>query len=442
MNSLPESLTGKQLDSLDRDKLLLTARGLLAEAQALSVRIAAVNEIATAINRSLNLDEILRVVGKQAKWLLDFEHVSVYLTKNDSGRFIRLSGAYVKFDEYDIHPNSSFHKALTTGQSQLVKQASSEEFLHHYSSQIILALESYKKILGVIIFASTKPQIYNQEDLRIGYLLALQLSSAIYNANSFEDLNSLNSALEIERQKSESLLLNILPSETAQELKLTGKVKPVYHPLATILFTDFEGFSRISGLMTPEDLVEELDYCFSAFDQIIESHHLEKLKTIGDSYMCGGGIPMPNPAHPFYVVLAALQIQEFMELRKKQKSALGLPYWNTRIGIHSGPLLSGVIGKKKFLYDVWGDTVNLASRMESSGVAGRVNVSKSTYELVKEVFDAEYRGKIVAKNMGEVDMYLIKGIKDRTHTKEQNVRTIHELSSQQNAAFKQFLRKS
>lgn len=412
MSSSPESLTGKQLDSLDRDKLLLTARGLLAEAQALSVRIAAVNEIATAINRSLNLDEILRVIGKQAKWLLDFEHLSVFLDNNDSGNFIKLSGANVEFNRQDISPNSSFHKALTTGQSQLVKQASNEEFLNQYSSQIILALESYKKTLGVIIFASSKTNIYNQEDLRIGYLLALQLSSAIYNANSFEKLNLLNSALEIEKQKSESLLLNILPSETAEELKLTGKVKPVYHSLATILFTDFEGFSRISSLMTPEDLVEELDYCFSAFDRIIERHHLEKLKTIGDSYMCGGGIPMTSEAHPFYVVLAALQIQEFMELRKAQKDKLNLPYWNIRIGIHSGPLLSGVIGKKKFLYDVWGDTVNLASRMESSGVAGRVNVSKSTYELVKEVFDAEYRGKIAAKNIGEVDMYLVKGIKE------------------------------
>lgn len=412
MSSSPESLTGKQLDSLDRDKLLLTARGLLAEAQALSVRIAAVNEIATAINRSLNLDEILRVIGKQAKWLLDFEHLSVFLNNNDSGNFIKLSGANVEFNRQDISPNSSFHKALTTGQSQLVKQASNEEFLNQYSSQIILALESYKKTLGVIIFASSKTNIYNQEDLRIGYLLALQLSSAIYNANSFEKLNLLNSALEIEKQKSESLLLNILPSETAEELKLTGKVKPVYHSLATILFTDFEGFSRISSLMTPEDLVEELDYCFSAFDRIIERHHLEKLKTIGDSYMCGGGIPMTSEAHPFYVVLAALQIQEFMELRKAQKDKLNLPYWNIRIGIHSGPLLSGVIGKKKFLYDVWGDTVNLASRMESSGVAGRVNVSKSTYELVKEVFDAEYRGKIAAKNIGEVDMYLVKGIKE------------------------------
>ena len=410
-NSSPESLSSKQFDSLDRDELLLTARGLLAEAQALSVRISAVNEIATAINRSLDLDEILRVVGKQAKWLLDFEHLSVYLVNKTSKRFIKLIGTNVEFDESKITTASSLHKSLVTGQSQLIKEASSDEFLNQYSSQIILALQSYEKILGVIIFGSTKPQIYNQEDLRIGYLLALQLSSAISNANSFEKLTLLKSRVEIEKQKSENLLLNILPAEIAEELKLTGRVKPVYHPSATILFTDFEGFSRISGLMSPEDLVEELDYCFSAFDQVIEKYHLEKLKTIGDSYMCGGGIPMPTSTHAFDVVLAALEIQRFMDTRKQKKFELNLPYWNTRIGIHSGSLLSGVIGKKKFVYDVWGDTVNLASRMESSGVAGRINISQSTFELVKDSFEVEYRGKIVAKNMGEVDMYLIKGIK-------------------------------
>jgi class 3 adenylate cyclase len=411
INSLPESFVGKQFESLDRDELLIAARSLLAETQALSVRISAVNEIATAINRSLNLDEILKVVGKQAKWLLDFDHLSVCLVNNTSKRFIKLIGTNVEFDESAISTSSSLHKSLVTGQSLLVKEATSDEFLNQYSSQIILALQSHEKILGAIIFASTKPQIYNQEDLRIGYLLALQLSSAISNANSFEKLNSLKSRIEIEKQKSESLLLNILPTQIAEELKSTGKVKPVYHQCATILFTDFEGFSRISKLMTPEDLVEELDYCFSAFDQIIEKHHLEKLKTIGDSYMCGSGIPKPIPTHAFDVVHAALRIQQFMEMRKRQKIELDLPYWNIRIGIHSGSLLGGVIGKKKFVYDVWGDTVNLASRMESSGVAGRINISQSTFELVKNSFDVEYRGKIVAKNMGEVDMYLIKGIK-------------------------------
>jgi len=164
--------------------------------------------------------------------------------------------------------------------------------------------------------------------------------------------------------------------------------------------------------MNPEELVEELDYCFSFFDLIIERYDLEKLKTIGDSYMCCGGIPKANHTHALDAIMAALQIQKFMALRKAKHIRRNLPYWDIRIGIHSGALLSGVIGKKKFVYDVWGDTVNLASRMESSGVAGQINISQATFDLVKDSFEVEHRGKIVAKNMGEVDMYLVKGIKD------------------------------
>jgi hypothetical protein len=269
----------------------------------------------------------LRVIGKQAKWLLDFEHLSVYLLKNDSGRFIQLIGTPVDFDEAIATQNNSFHKALTTGQSQLIKEATPNEFLSQYTSQIILALETSKQILGVIIFGSTKPKAYNQEDLRIAYLLALQLSSAIRNASSFEELNLLNIAIEKEKEKSDRLLLNIRPSQIAEEIKRLGKVKPVYHECATILFTDFENFSAISKLMTPEELVDELDYCFSGFDQIIERHGLEKLKTIGDSYMCGAGIPVSNSTHALDSVMAALEIQRFMEIRKQQKSRQKRPYW-------------------------------------------------------------------------------------------------------------------
>ena len=411
MNSSSDPLK-KELDKLNQEELLLTARNLLAETQALSVRIAAVNEIATAINRSLNLDEILRVVGKQAKWLLDFGHLSVYLIKNNSGRFVKLAGAAIEFDESVINTSKSLQKALITGQSQLIKQSESNEFLGQYNSQIILPLESSKTIFGVIIFASIKPNAYNQEDLRIGYLLSLQLSSAIRNANSFEELNLLYSEIEKEKQKSEQLLLNILPAQIAEELKQTGRVKPVYYPSASVLFTDFENFSKIAEFMNPEDLVKELDYCFSYFDRVIEKYNLEKLKTIGDSYMCCGGIPQANHTHPLDAIMAALEIQKFMAFRKIKKSRQNLPYWDIRIGIHSGSLLSGVIGKKKFVYDVWGDTVNLASRMESSGVAGQINISQATFELVKDFFEVEHRGKILAKTIGEVDMYLIKGIKN------------------------------
>lgn len=412
MNYPSNSLDSKELESLDRDTLILTTRRILAEAQALSVRISAVNEIATAINRSLNLDEILRVIGKQSKWLLDFEHLSVCLLKPEGKQFIQLSGrTKVIFDESLLLEDHPLNKTLVTGQSQLIRQAETEQFLSQFNSQIFLPLESSQQIFGVIIFATTQPLAYTQEDLRIAYLLALQLSSAIRNANSFQRLNDLYSELDKEKNKSEELLLNILPIQIAEELKVTGRVKPVYHEVASIMFTDFENFSTIAPSMDPEEMVSELDYCFSYFDRIIERYHLEKLKTIGDGYMCGGGIPKPSCTHAMDIVLAALQIQKFMELRKKHKQKQGKPYWGIRIGIHSGSLLSGVIGKKKFVYDVWGNTVNLAARMESSGVAGQINLSQATYDLVKDSFEAEHRGKIWAKNIGKVDMYLLKGVK-------------------------------
>lgn len=410
MTNSTNFLNKQELEKLDRETLLSTSHRILAEAQALSVRISAVNEIATAINSSLNLDEILRIIGKQSKWLLDSEHLSVCLLKEGTTKFIQLSGKKIEVDELLIPTHSNIQKTLATRQAQLIKQSNSNDILNQYNSQIILPLESSKQILGAIIFATSKPHAYNQEDLRIGYLLALQLSSAIRNANSFEALNILYSDLEKEKLKSERLLLNILPSQIADELKAKGRVKPIYHEMASIMFTDFENFSLIAPTLNPEELVGELDYCFSYFDRIIDKYHLEKLKTIGDSYMCGAGIPNYSSTHALDTVLAALQIQQFMNLRKLQKAEEEKPYWDIRIGIHSGSLLSGVIGRKKFVYDVWGNTVNLASRMESSGVPGQVNVSKATFDLIKDSFVTEYRGKIWAKKIGKVDMYLVKGI--------------------------------
>lgn len=412
MNTLPRAINGNGLDNLDREQLLLTARRLLAEAQALSSRIAAVNEIATVINRSLNLDEILRVVGKQAKWLLDFEHLSVYLCKNDSCRFIQLFGPRVDFDESAIADSSPVNKAIKTNQSQLIREGSANDFLKPYASQIIIPLGSDRQVMGTINFATTLRSVYTLEDVRIGYLLAVQVSAAIRNANCFEELNLLYAQINSEKRNSEQLLLNVLPANIADELKRTGKVKPVHYESASVIFTDFKNFTKLSEYLTPQELVDELDYCFSSFDMIIDAHNLEKLKTIGDSYMCVGGIPTPNQTHAIDAILAALQIQAFMQWRKLEKQQNNQPYWEIRIGIHSGPLLAGTIGHKKFAYDVWGDTVNIASRMESSGLPGCINISQATYELAKDFFECEYRGKINAKNKGEVDMYLVTGIKE------------------------------
>jgi class 3 adenylate cyclase len=419
MNSYPFALSGRRIEVQDQEQLLQTSRRLLTEIQALSSRIAAVNEIANAINRSLNLDEILRVVGKQAKWLLDFKHCSVCLYGYDgSCRLITLFGPPVACSSCLFPGDNPISRALKTGQPQLNPKDYTSTFLDAYTSQIIIPLESEKQVIGSINFATTSPTVYTHEDLRIGYLLALQVSAAIRNAKHFEEMNlllaemnQLYSQLHAERRKSEELLLNTLPRKIADELKQTGKVKPVYYQSASILFTDFKDFTKLAEQLTPEELVEELDYCFSSFDMIIEAHNLEKLKTIGDSYMCVGGIPTPNPTHAIDAVLAALQIQAFMRWRRQEKIQNNQPYWEIRIGIHSGPLLAGVIGKKKFTYDVWGDAVNIASRMESSSLPGAINISQSTFELVKDFFDCEYRGKIAVKNKGDIDMYFVNGIK-------------------------------
>lgn len=173
------------------------------------------------------------------------------------------------------------------------------------------------------------------------------------------------------------------------------------------MFTDFKGFTRLTEKLTPEDLIKEINECFSVFDHITQKHGIEKIKTIGDAYMAAGGIPIPNSTHAVDVVRAAVEIQQYMEEVKMKRQAEGKLYFEMRIGVHTGPVVAGIVGIKKFAYDIWGDTVNIASRMESSGEIGRVNISEATYDLVKETFPCTYRGKLHAKNKGEIGMYFV-----------------------------------
>ncbi len=223
-----------------------------------------------------------------------------------------------------------------------------------------------------------------------------------------KELELAKKLAESEREKSDKLLLNILPEEVADELKEKGLVTPVLFESITIIFTDFKDFTKIAFGLTPEKLIGELDYCFSEFDKIIEKYSLEKLKTIGDSYMCAGGIPKANKTHAIDSCLAALEIQNLMNQIQKEKK---INFDKLRLGIHSGPVMAGVIGQKKFTYDIWGDTVNTASRMESSGTENKINISSNTFELVKDFFDCEFRGEIDAKNKGKIKMYYLNKIK-------------------------------
>lgn len=240
-----------------------------------------------------------------------------------------------------------------------------------------------------------------------GVLLLLMAAGML---NRYRYIRKTKKIIEYEKDRSEQLLLNVLPAETAEELKERGSATPKHYDMVSVLFTDFKGFTRIAEKLTPQELVAELDFCFHAFDKIIDKYNIEKIKTIGDAYMCAGGIPVANTSNPIDVVKAGLEIREFMMQLKHKKEMEGEEFWELRIGIHTGSVIAGVVGKNKFAYDIWGDAVNTASRMESSGIPGKVNISGSTYELIKDEFKCTYRGQVHAKNKGEIDMYIVEGL--------------------------------
>ena len=251
-------------------------------------------------------------------------------------------------------------------------------------------------------------------DERIG---SLGLSSAAFSQTFLKSVASLLSTvlervrasekLLVEKRVSESLLLNILPGEVADELRSRGIVSPKYFEDVTILFTDFVGFTLSTEKLAAEELVELLHDYFTAFDQIVARYKIEKMKTIGDSYMCISGLPMRNPAHPVDMVMAAFEMLQAVRERQRPDR---LAQWKVRVGIHTGPVIAGVVGINKFAFDIWGDTVNYSSRMESSGEANRINLSERTYSRVKDFFQCEHRGKVLTKEKRELDMYFANGI--------------------------------
>ena len=217
--------------------------------------------------------------------------------------------------------------------------------------------------------------------------------------------------LQHEKEKSDNLLANMFPKGTAEEIMSKGKAAKAKYNFVTVLFSDIQGFTRIAEEMNPEVLIDELDRFFFHFDSVVEKYRIEKIKTIGDAYMCAGGIPERNRTNPVEVVLAALEMQKYMISLKNNPTNNAARFWDIRIGIHTGTVIAGVVGQKKLTYDIWGDTVNTASRMESSGEAGKINISGTTHEFVKDYFDCEYRGRMPVKYKGDLDMYFVKGIK-------------------------------
>ena len=239
-------------------------------------------------------------------------------------------------------------------------------------------------------------------------LAALGLLFAFFRQRFFNKmLEEKNVAIKDEKERSENLLLNILPVLVANELKSKGFTEAKYYDDVSVLFTDFVNFSQISELLSPQQLVAELDFCFKAFDDIMQQYGLEKIKTIGDCYMCAGGLPEADSDNATRVIAAAIAMRSFLKAWNEDRKLKKLPEFHARFGIHSGPVVAGVVGSRKFAFDIWGDTVNIASRMESSSESDKINISGDTYLRVKKEYKCQYRGKIAAKNKGDIDMYFV-----------------------------------
>lgn len=239
-------------------------------------------------------------------------------------------------------------------------------------------------------------------------LFLLLLAGGFYSRWSY--VRKSRDIISKEKDRSENLLLNILPAEIAEELKQNGKAEARDFDMVSILFTDFKGFTEQSAKLSASDLVAEINHCFEAFDVLMEKYGIEKIKTIGDAYMAAGGLPLPTSNSVKNTVMAAIEMQEFIKRRKLINDGQGKPAFEMRVGIHTGPVVAGIVGVKKFQYDIWGDTVNTASRMESNGEIGKVNISKATYKLIKDQFNCDYRGEMEVKGKGKQEMWFVNGL--------------------------------
>jgi adenylate cyclase len=305
--------------------------------------------------------------------------------------------------------------AVVEGQKQQLNKTASKK------QRLLEALRN-EKLLDSISYAQDRQeqelQIQKGRNFRnilisiVGFAFALA-GFAFYrfkeNQKQKRVLEGKNRLIEEERLRSDELLLNILPQPIAQELKQNGKAKAQRYERASVLFTDFVDFTSVSEKLSPEQLVNELDTYFKAFDFIISQYKLEKIKTIGDAYMCASGLS-DRISTPIAIVRAALEIQQFLNEMKVEKMRAGEPYFEARVGISTGPVVAGVVGVNKFAYDIWGDTVNVAARVQEACEPGRINISAETHREIQYSFRCIYRGRIAAKNKGNIDMYYVEGV--------------------------------
>jgi predicted ATPase/class 3 adenylate cyclase len=398
-----------------------------------SIDLASVLKSAEAISREIRLHDLITSMLKIIVENAGAERIVLFLNKSD--RLVAEAEYEVKDDDirflpqillaqYTGAPRSVIQLVTHSLQPVILQDASHESdfmsdpyFQSEKTRSVLCApLVQQGKLIAIVYLENNLATgAFTQERIEVLTLLSSQMAISIENALHYETLEEKvierTRELNEEKNKSDSLLLNILPAETADELKRTGTAKAKNFARVTVLFTDFKNFTSYSSAMSAYELVSEIHHCYSVFDQIIQKYNVEKIKTIGDSYMCVGGLPVENTTNPVDTVRAAMEIRAFMLEEKRKREAEGKTYFEVRIGLHTGPVVAGIVGLKKFAYDIWGDTVNIASRMESSSETGMINISGDTYDLIKDQFHCTYRGKLEARNRGLIDMYFVDSVK-------------------------------
>lgn len=337
------------------------------------------------------------------------------LTEQISNAHFSLSELYESIDDYKT---SNIHLKKYYSYRDSLMDIATFEKMANMSTTFEL---SQKQIEVDLLNEKQEKQRLTVTSAFIAVVLITLLAIGLMHRNRY--IEKTSHIIRGERDRSENLLCNILPEKTAQELKEIGKVEAKHFESVTVMFTDFKAFTIHSDQLSPEELVESVDFYFSKFDEIMEKYGLEKIKTIGDAYMCAGGLPFPTHDHAHKIVEAATEISEFVNLSKKEDPN-NLTKFDIRIGINTGPVVAGVVGTKKFAYDIWGNTVNIASRMESNSEIGKINISENTYQLIKDDYYCSYRGEIEAKYKGKLKMYFVNGKKDNKNLKKTKNKTI------------------
>jgi predicted ATPase/class 3 adenylate cyclase len=409
-SSRGSSTSSLELSTIDTKTLIKTMQALITEIKVESL----LEKLLTYAMENTGAQEGHFIINRNGDWVVEVSttanhslHTSFPRTRLQESKVV--SQAILNFTRKTKEP-------LVLSNASTMKPFDIDEVVKAKNIQSVLCIPfiNQSKISGIIYLThSVTSEAFKEEHVSLMRLMAGQIGAIIENALLYENMENLvkerTYQLEQEKHKSENLLLNILPKEVAQELLEKGKASARLYESVSVMFIDIMGFTQIADKMTPDDLVKNLDRIFSGFDSITTEFRLEKIKTIGDAYMVAGGIPIASADHLERIILAAFVIKDFVRDYNEERRSRGEVCFEIRIGIHIGPVVAGVVGDRKFAYDIWGDTVNIAARMEENSKEGKINVSEHTYKLISETFDCEYRGEIPVKNKGNMKMYFVNG---------------------------------